>query len=55
MFSVNVDSELTVDSRPFHWSRDFTRWYLGRSHSAEKRAHFVGHGDLQEPAHSRHK
>ena len=33
---MKVDSELNVDSRPFHWCRDFAWWYLGRSHSAEK-------------------
>ena len=36
IFFLKVDSELNVDSRPFHWSRDFACWYLGRSHSAEK-------------------
>ena len=35
------DSEPNVNSRPFHWSRDFACWYLGLSHSAEKHARML--------------
>ena len=34
IFFVKGYSEPNVNSRPFHWSRDFECWYLGRSHSA---------------------
>ena len=36
IFFVNVDSELNIDSRPFHWTLGFACCYFGRSHSAEE-------------------
>ena len=38
---MKVDSELNVNSPPFHWCRDFACCYLGRYHSTEKRVRIL--------------
>ena len=41
IFFVKVDSELNVNSRPFHWSCVFACCYLGRSHPADNRVRIL--------------